>query len=148
MEIAALRFFTVYGPRQRPDLAIHKFARRMLEGEPIPFFGNGSSRRDYTFIDDIVRGVLLACDAPLAWDVINLGGAHTTSLAELVALLEESLGVKAILDRQPAQAGDVPLTSADITHAREALGWAPRTPIREGIAKFTEWLRGDGRDWR
>jgi UDP-glucuronate 4-epimerase len=147
VEIAALRFFTVYGPRQRPDLAIHKFARRMLAGQPIPFFGDGSTRRDYTWVDDIVQGVLAACDVPLAWDVINLGGAQTTSLAELVALLEESLGVKAILDRKPSQPGDVPLTSADVAHAREVLGYAPRTPIREGIRKFAEWLRGSGRDW-
>jgi UDP-glucuronate 4-epimerase len=147
LETAALRFFTVYGPRQRPDLAIHKFARRMLAGQPIPFFGDGSTRRDYTWVDDIVQGVLAACDVPLSWDVINLGGAQTTSLAELVALLEESLGVKAILDRKPPQPGDVPLTSADVRHAREVLGYAPRTPIREGIRKFAEWLLGDGRNW-
>jgi UDP-glucuronate 4-epimerase len=147
VEIAALRFFTVYGPRQRPDLAIHKFSRRMIAGQPIPFFGDGSTRRDYTWVDDIVQGVLAACDVPLAWDVINLGGAQTTSLAELVALLEESLGVKAILDKKPAQPGDVPLTSADVTHARDVLGYAPRTLIREGIRKFAEWLRGPGRDW-
>ena len=147
IEIAALRFFTVYGPRQRPDLAIHKFSRRMLAAEPLPFYGDGSSRRDYTYVDDIVQGVLAACDVPLAFDIVNLGGAHTVSLDELVRLLEEALGVKAVLDRKPWQPGDVPLTSADVTHASEVLGYAPRTPIREGLRKFVEWLRGDGRDW-
>jgi UDP-glucuronate 4-epimerase len=147
MEIAALRFFTVYGPRQRPDLAIHKFSRRMLAGQPLPFFGDGSSRRDYTWVDDIVAGVLKACDVDLKWDILNLGGARTTSLAELVQLLEAALGVKAILDRQPAQPGDVPLTSADVTHSGEVLGYSPRMPIRDGIAKFADWIRGEGRDF-
>jgi len=147
IEVAALRFFTVYGPRQRPDLAIHKFSRRMLAGHPLPFFGDGSTRRDYTWVDDIVSGVLAACDVPLRYDVLNLGGAHTTSLAELVALLEEALGVRAVLDRQPAQPGDVPLTSADVTHAKEVLGYAPRTPIRAGLKKFAEWIRGEGQNW-
>jgi UDP-glucuronate 4-epimerase len=147
IEVAALRFFTVYGPRQRPDLAIHKFSRRMLAGQPLPFFGDGSTRRDYTWVDDIIAGVLAACDVPLSLDTLNLGGARTTSLAELVAMLEEALGVKAILDRQPQQPGDVPLTSADVTHSREVLGYEPRTPIREGIEKFADWIRGEGRDF-
>ncbi len=147
IEIAALRFFTVYGPRQRPDLAIHKFSRRMLAGQPLPFYGDGSTRRDYTWVDDIIAGVVAACDVPLTFDIMNLGGARTTSLAELVALLEGALGVKAILDRQPAQAGDVPLTSADVTHAGEVLGYAPRTPIQAGVRKFAEWIRGEGQDW-
>src|SRR5205085_5463207 len=133
LEVAALRFFTVYGPRQRPDLAIHKFSRRMLAGQPLPFFGDGSTRRDYNWVEDIIAGVLAACDVPLRYDVLNLGGARTTSLAELVAMLEQALGVKAILDRQPAQPGDVPLTSADVTHASEVLGYRPRTPIRAGL---------------
>ena len=147
IEVAALRFFTVYGPRQRPDLAIHKFSRRLLAGQPLPFFGDGSTRRDYTWVDDIIAGVVAACEAPLQFDIVNLGGAHTTSLSELVALLEGALGVKAVLDRQPAQPGDVPLTSADVTHAGEVLGYAPRTPIQEGIRKFADWIRGEGRDW-
>jgi UDP-glucuronate 4-epimerase len=147
LEVASLRFFTVYGPRQRPDLAIHKFSRRMLAGQPLPFFGDGSTRRDYTWVDDIIAGVIGACDAPLRFDILNLGGAQTTSLAELVSLLEETLGVRAILDRQPAQPGDVPLTSADVTHAAEVLGYAPRTPIRAGLRKFADWVRGEGRDW-
>ena len=147
IEVAALRFFTVYGPRQRPDLAIHKFSRRMLAGQPLPFYGDGSTRRDYTWVDDIIAGVVAACDVPLRFDVLNLGGAQTTSLAELVTLLEETLGVRAILDRQPAQPGDVPLTSADVTHAGEVLGYRPGTPIRAGLRKFAEWIKGEGRDW-
>lgn len=147
LEIAALRFFTVYGPRQRPDLAIHKFSRRMLAGQPLPFFGDGESRRDYTWVEDIVHGVLAACDVPLRWDILNLGGARTTSLKELVALLEESLQMKAVLDRKPAQPGDMPLTSADVSHAGEVLGYAPQTSIREGVSKFAEWVQGEGRDW-
>jgi UDP-glucuronate 4-epimerase len=147
LEVAALRFFTVYGPRQRPDLAIHKFSRRMLAGQPLPFFGDGSTRRDYTWVEDIIAGVRAACDLPVRFDVLNLGGAQTTSLAELVSMLEEALGVKAVLDRKPMQPGDVPLTSADVTHAGEVLGYAPRTPIRAGLRKFAEWMRGEGRDW-
>jgi UDP-glucuronate 4-epimerase len=146
-EIAALRFFTVYGPRQRPDLAIHKFSRKLLKGEPLPFFGDGSSSRDYTWVDDIVQGVLAACDVPLTWDILNLGGARTTSLRDLVAMLEESLGVKAVLDKKPWQPGDVPLTSADVTHSKEILGYEPRTPIRDGIRKFADWIKGEGRDF-
>jgi UDP-glucuronate 4-epimerase len=146
-EVVSLRFFTVYGPRQRPDLAIHKFARRMLAGQPLPFFGDGSSRRDYTYIDDILSGVLAAIDRPIAYDVLNLGGAHTTSLRELIDLLEEALGVRAQLDLQPMQPGDMPLTSADVTHAGEVLSYAPRTSMREGLRKFADWIRGEGKDW-
>ena len=147
MDIAMLRFFTVYGPRQRPDLAIHKFARKMLAGQKIPFFGDGSSRRDYTYVDDILAGVLAAIDRPLKYETANIGGAQTTSLRELIGLLEEALGVKATLDLQPAQPGDVPLTSADVTHSGEVLGYAPKTPLREGLRLFADWLRGEGRDW-
>jgi UDP-glucuronate 4-epimerase len=147
LEAISLRFFTVYGPRQRPDLAIHKFARRMLAGEKLPFFGDGSSRRDYTYVDDILAGVLAALEVPLGHDIVNLGGAHTTSLRELIALLEEALGVRAKLDELPAQMGDMPLTSADVTHAGRVLGYAPRTSMKEGLRLFAEWLRGEGRDW-
>jgi UDP-glucuronate 4-epimerase len=146
-EAISLRFFTVYGPRQRPDLAIHKFARRMLAGQQLPFFGDGSTRRDYTYIDDILAGVLAAIDRPLKYDVVNLGGAHTTSLRELVSLLEEALGVSAKLDHQPMQPGDMPLTSADVTHAAEVLGYAPRTSMRDGLRKFAGWIREEGTDW-
>ncbi|GAC1347856.1 MAG: GDP-mannose 4,6-dehydratase [Myxococcales bacterium] len=147
LEVACLRFFTVYGPRQRPDLAIHKFARRMLAGQPLPFFGDGASARDYTFVGDIVQGVLAALDVPLRYDVINLGGARVTTLAELIGLLEQTLSVRAVLDRQPMQPGDVPLTSADVQHAGAVLGYAPRTPLAEGLRLFAAWLRGEGRDW-
>jgi UDP-glucuronate 4-epimerase len=148
LEAISLRFFTVYGPRQRPDLAIHKFARRMLAGQKLPFFGDGSSRRDYTYIDDILAGVLAALSVPLSrHEIVNLGGAQTTSLRELIALLEDALGVRAELDLQPAQMGDMPLTSADVTHAGRVLGYAPRTPLRDGIGLFAEWIRGEGRDW-
>ena len=142
-----LRFFTVYGPRQRPDLAIHKFSRLMLAGKKLPFFGDGGSRRDYTYVDDIVAGVVAAIDRPLIYDVVNLGGAHTTSLRDLIGLLEEALGIPAHLDLQPFQPGDMPLTSAEVTHAGEVLGYAPRTSMREGLRKFAEWIRGEGRDW-
>ena len=147
MEVASLRFFTVYGPRQRPDLAIHKFARMMLAGKPLPFFGEGNSRRDYTWVEDIVKGVLASLEIPLGYDTFNLGGARTTTLKELIALLENALGVKAILDRQPDQPGDVPLTSADVSHSLEKLGYAPSTPIDQGIVKFAAWVQGEGKDW-
>ncbi|MFL5366513.1 MAG: NAD-dependent epimerase/dehydratase family protein [Myxococcales bacterium] len=146
-ETICLRFFTVYGPRQRPDLAIHKFSRLMLAGKKLPFFGDGASRRDYTYVDDILAGVMAAIDRPLAYDVVNLGGAHTTSLRELIGLLEESLGVTAQLDLQPFQPGDMPLTSADVTHAGKVLGYAPGTSMRDGLRKFAEWIRGEGRDF-
>ncbi|MFL5397779.1 MAG: NAD-dependent epimerase/dehydratase family protein [Myxococcales bacterium] len=146
-ETICLRFFTVYGPRQRPDLAIHKFSRLMLAGKKLPFFGDGASRRDYTYVDDILAGVVAAIDRPLAYDVVNLGGAHTTSLRELIGLLEESLGVTAQLDLQPFQPGDMPLTSADVTHAGKVLGYAPGTSMRDGLRKFAEWIRGEGRDF-
>jgi UDP-glucuronate 4-epimerase len=146
-ETICLRFFTVYGPRQRPDLAIHKFSRLMLAGKKLPFFGDGASRRDYTYVDDILAGVVAAIDRPLKYDVVNLGGAHTTSLRELIGLLEESLGVTAQLDLQPFQPGDMPLTSADVTHAGKVLGYAPGTSMRDGLRKFAEWIRGEGRDF-
>jgi UDP-glucuronate 4-epimerase len=139
----ALRFFTVYGPRQRPEMAIHKFARLILDGRPVPFFGDGSTARDYTFIDDIIDGVVAAldrCDGGVH-RVYNLGGSRTTTLAQLVALLEQQLGRRAILDRQPDQPGDVPITYADVTHAARDLGYAPQVPIEEGIARFVAWLR-------
>ncbi len=148
LEAISLRFFTVYGARQRPDLAIHKFAHRMLAGQKLPFFGDGSSRRDYTFIDDILAGVLAALSVPLPrHEIVNLGGAQTTSLRELIALLEEALGVRAELEVQPAQMGDMPLTSADVTYAGKVLGYAPRTPLRDGLKLFADWIRGEGRDW-
>lgn len=142
----ALRFFTVYGPRQRPEMAIHKFARLIADGKPVPFFGDGSSARDYTYIDDIIDGVVAAIDqsgrcSGRLHRVYNLGGSRTTTLARLVELLEAGVGKKAILDRQPDQPGDVPITYADVTHAAAELDYAPKIPIEEGIARFCAWLR-------
>lgn len=138
----ALRFFTVYGPRQRPDLAIHKFARAMLAGRPVPFFGDGTTSRDYTFIDDIIAGVRAAMDYEgSCYEVINLGNNRTISLAEMVRALEEALGVEAKLDRQPQQPGDVPRTWADIGKAARLLGYEPKTSFRQGLRKFVAWLR-------
>lgn len=147
LEIASLRFFTVYGPRQRPDLAIHKFARRMLAGQSIPFFGEGDTRRDYTFVDDIIAGVTAATLVPLQHEIVNLGGAATTSLKELVELLEQDLGVTAKLDRQPLQPGDMTVTNADVAYGLKLLGYAPKTPLREGLKVFCAWMLGEGRDW-
>jgi UDP-glucuronate 4-epimerase len=137
-----LRFFTVYGPRQRPDLAIHKFARLISEGKPIPVFGDGTTRRDYTFIDDIMAGVRAAIDYTSSeYEVVNLGESRTVELHELISLLEKELGITAQIDRQPLQPGDVPQTYADITKARRLLGYNPQTPIEEGIHRFVEWFR-------
>lgn len=140
-----LRFFTVYGARQRPDLAIHKFARLISAGHPIPVFGDGTTRRDYTYIDDIIAGVRAAIDyAASDYEVINLGESRTVELRELIALLEHALGQRAIIDRQPLQPGDVPQTFADVSKARRLLGYDPRTPIEEGIKRFVEWFRKHG----
>jgi UDP-glucuronate 4-epimerase len=140
-----LRFFTVYGPRQRPDLAIHKFARLMTEGKPIPVFGDGTTRRDYTYIDDIIAGVRAAIDYERSgYEVFNLGESRTVELRELISLLEKELGAEAKIDRQPLQPGDVPQTFADITKARRLLGYNPQTQLEEGIEKFVEWFRHSG----
>jgi UDP-glucuronate 4-epimerase len=137
-----LRFFTVYGPRQRPDLAIHKFARLISSGKPIPVFGDGSTRRDYTYINDIVAGVLAAIDyGGSNCEVINLGESRTVELRELIALLEQVLDTRAIIDRQPPQPGDVPQTFADISKARQLLGYDPQTQIEDGLQRFVEWFR-------
>jgi UDP-glucuronate 4-epimerase len=141
MSFVALRFFTVYGPRQRPDLAIHKFARRMLRGAPIPFFGDGSTRRDYTYVDDIVSGVRAAMEySSSKYEVINLGNNRTVSLAELIRELEIALGAKAKLDRQPEQPGDVPQTWAEVSKAETLLSYRPHTPLAEGLRRFANWL--------
>ena len=138
-----LRFFTVYGPRQRPDLAIHKFARLISEGKPIPVFGDGTTRRDYTYIDDIIDGVVAAINYDQSgYEVINLGESRTVELRELIALLEKELDAHAIIDRQPPQPGDVPQTFADITRARKLLGYNPQTQIEAGVHRFVEWFRG------
>lgn len=137
----ALRFFTVYGPRQRPDLAIHKFARLMLEGKPIPIYGDGSTRRDYTYIDDIIEGVRRAMDyTATSYEIINLGNSETVSLLEMVWALEEALGLRVRLTFLPTQPGDVPQTWADVGKAEQLLGFRPWTPFREGLKRFAEWV--------
>lgn len=141
MSVVALRFFTVYGPRQRPEMAIRKFTRRILSGQEIDLYGDGSSRRDYTYIDDIVSGVLGALNAPPGYRVYNLGESATISLTDLVALLEKRCGRPAIFRNRPAQPGDVPVTYADISRARAEIGYDPRTPIEAGVASFVDWYR-------
>jgi UDP-glucuronate 4-epimerase len=141
MRIVALRFFTVYGARQRPDLAIHQFTRRICEGQPINQFGDGTTRRDYTYIDDIIQGVMAALDyngAP--FDIFNLGESQTIELRELIAAIEKELGKTAVINELPEQPGDVPLTCADITKARRLLGYQPKTPLSAGLPKFMEWF--------
>lgn len=140
----ALRFFTVYGPRQRKDLAIRAFAERMLAGQPITIYGNGQSARDYTYIDDIVQGIKAAmCYTAKPYDVFNLGNTHPISLRQMVQELERVLGVKARIKRQPDQPGDVPITWANIDKARDLLGYQPTTQFAEGMWRFGEWMRSE-----
>jgi len=142
LRTVCLRFFTVYGARQRPDLAIHKFTKLITDGKPIQMFGDGSTRRDYTYIEDIIEGVRAAMDfTESIHEVFNLGESETTQLRRLIELIEQALGAKAIIDRQPMQPGDVPVTFADIAKARELLNYSPKTKIDEGIPKFVDWFR-------
>jgi len=141
LEAVCLRFFTVYGPRQRPEMAITRFIRCLEEGRPIPFYGDGGSRRDYTYIEDIVDGVEAALSAPLSFEIINLGGAHPVTLADLVRALESATGKTAILDRQPDQPGDVPATYAAVEKAQRLLGFRARVPLEEGLRRSVEWYR-------
>src|SRR4029079_17702985 len=139
-----LRFFTVYGPRQRPDLAIHKFARLITAGKAIPVFGDGTNRRDYTYVDDIIAGVLAAIEYDQSdYEVFNLGESRTVELRELISLLERELDAHATIDRQPPQPADAPQTFADITKARALLGYNPQTQIEAGLHRFVEWFRGN-----
>jgi UDP-glucuronate 4-epimerase len=142
MRIVALRFFTVYGARQRPDLAIHQFTRRIYAEQPIDQFGDGTTRRDYTYIDDIIDGVMAALryDGAL-FDIFNLGESDTIQLKDLIAAIEAALGKKARINQLPEQPGDVPLTCADISKARRLLGYNPTTPLRVGLPKFVDWYR-------
>ena len=143
IRFVALRFFTVYGPRQRPDLAIQKFANLMLAGQPIPVYGDGSTRRDYTYVKDIVAGVRAALDySGSMYEVINLGNNETVTLTEMIGALEAALGVTARIDRLPDQPGDVPQTWARITKAHRLLGYRPRTPFRDGVKAFVDWYAG------
>lgn len=141
LRFTSLRFFTVYGPRQRPDLAIHKFAKLIRDGEPLPVYGDGSSRRDYTYIGDIIEGVMAAVRLrEPGFDIINLGYHRTVSLREMIGALEHALGTKAELEFLPTQPGDVPQTFADIRKAERLLGYKPTTSFKEGIERFCSWF--------
>jgi UDP-glucuronate 4-epimerase len=136
-----LRFFTVFGPRQRPDLAIHTFSKKILNNETIPFFGDGNTQRDYTYVDDIVKGVVGALNYDKTnYEIINLGNSHAVSLSELVNTLETVLEKKAIINKLPEQLGDVPITYSDISKAKELINYSPTTSLKEGIIKFKDWL--------
>jgi UDP-glucuronate 4-epimerase len=141
LDIAMLRFFTVYGPRQRPDLAIHKFTQLIDSGKPIPVFGDGSTARDHTFVSDILEGIMACTKQEIGYDVFNLGESQTVTLSKLIALIEAALGKQAVIDRQPLQPGDVPLTFADISKAQRVLGYQPQVKVEKGIPLFVDWFR-------
>jgi UDP-glucuronate 4-epimerase len=141
MKITCLRFFTVYGPRQRPEMAIYGFTERMFGGQPIPMFGDGSSARDYTYIDDIVEGVVRSLEQASEWQILNLGGSRTTRLSELISLIAGNVGARPEIEELPDQPGDVPITYADVSLAREVLGWTPKVSIEEGLERFVDWYR-------
>ena len=138
--VSCLRFFTVYGPRQRPEMAIHLFARKIMNGELITLYGDGSSRRDYTYIDDIIDGVIRSLDRPQGFEIFNLGESRTVGLSEMVSILEDAIGREANITFEPDQPGDVPVTYADVTKAVRVLGYEPSVPIEEGIRLFVKWL--------
>ena len=144
--MTCLRLFTVFGPRQRPDLAIHKFVRLLEAGKPVPFFGDGSSRRDYTFVADTVDGITRALDRADGYQIYNLGRGNPVTLAEMLEAVERALGRKAVLDRQPEQPGDVRTTWADISKAKTRLGYQPKVQFEEGLEHFLAWWREAGRD--
>ena len=141
LKTSCLRFFTVYGPRQRPEMAIHKFTRLLARGESIPMYGDGSSRRDYTYIDDIIDGVVASLDAEFGFEILNLGGAETTSLGDLIRWIAAELEVDPSIEYLPDQPGDVPMTFADVSKAASLLSYSPKVPIREGLKRFVEWYR-------
>ena len=146
MRVVALRYFTVYGPRQRPDLAIHQFTRRIYAGQPIDQFGNGSTRRDYTYIDDVIQGTMAALqyEGPL-FDVFNLGESETIQLKDLIVAIENALGKKAKINELPEQPGDMPRTCADISKARKLLGYNPTTRLSDGLPRFVDWFLRSGK---
>src|SRR6266478_6203378 len=141
LRVVALRYFTVYGPRQRPDLAIHQFTRRIYAGQPIEQFGDGTTRRDYTYIDDVIQGTITALDynGPL-YDVCNLGESQTIQLKDLILAIESAVGKKAKINRLAEQPGDMPRTYADISKARKLLGYSPTTKLSEGLPNFIDWF--------
>jgi len=139
--MTCLRFFTVYGPRQRPDLAIHKFASLIEQGKPIQVFGDGSMMRDFTFIDDIINGIVAAIEKCKGYNIYNLGESRPITVNNLVAEIENALGKKAIIEHLPMQPGDVNCTYADVSRASKELGYNPNTDIKTGLAEFVEWFR-------
>ena len=141
MNIACLRIFTAYGPRQRPEMAIHKFTRLIDQGEKIPIYGDGSSRRDYTYIDDLIDGILAVIQYHKGFEIYNLGESQTTSLKELIQLIEEAFGKKATIQMQEFQPGDVSVTYANITKAKRMLKYHPKVKMKEGIRRFVEWYK-------
>ena len=145
LTMICLRFFTVYGPRQRPDLAIHKFTALIESGKPIPVYGDGSMGRDYTYVDDIVAGVVAsleyAPESAVPFEVFNLGNSHPVRLAELITQLEAATGKKALQERLPDQPGDVPMTWASIDKAKRLLGYLPKTSMEQGLRRFVDWYR-------
>jgi len=145
MDITLLRFFTVYGPRQRPDLAIHRFAQLICAGKPIQVFGDGSTARDYTYVSDTVDGIMAASAKQFGYQIFNLGESQTVKLAYLIELLERALGKKAVIERKPMQPGDVPITFANIDKARRLLGYEPKVKIEEGIPRFVELFLSEKR---
>lgn len=142
MDCAILRFFTVYGPRQRPDMAIHKFTRLISTGKKAPFFGDGLSARDYTYIDDIIDGVVAALDRNRGYEIYNLGNSSPVTLDHMVSTIARAVGREAVLDRQCDQPGDVPITYADISKAARMLAFAPKVPFEEGVGRFVSWYAG------
>ncbi|MEM9292049.1 MAG: NAD-dependent epimerase/dehydratase family protein [Acidobacteriota bacterium] len=143
LKISCLRFFTVYGPAQRPEMAIHKFTHRLAQGLTVPLFGDGSTRRDYTYIDDIIDGVVAALDTAPGFEIFNLGGAETTALKDLVTWIAGELAVEAGIEYLPPQPGDVPITYADVSKAHRLLGYSPKVPIREGLRRFVSWYKAE-----
>ncbi len=142
IQVTCLRLFTVFGPRQRPDLAIRKFTERIDAGKPIPVFGDGSSARDYTFVDDVVQGILAALSYECSYEIFNLGNSRPVTLSALIQSIEAALSKKAVVQRLPEQPGDVPVTFADISKAERLLGYRPQTPLAAGIRRFIDWYAG------
>jgi UDP-glucuronate 4-epimerase len=148
LPVFCLRFFTVYGPRQRPDLAIHKFTRLISEGKPIPVFGDGSTSRDYTYVSDIVSGIIAALDRCDRYRIYNLGGNEPVTLARLIEGIERAIGKKAVIERRPQQPGDVERTYADLTRSTKELGYRPGTSLSEGLRRFAKWFRDKSNVYR
>ena len=150
MNIIMLRFFTVFGPRQRPDLAINKFTRLMLDGKEIPMFGDGSTSRDYTYVDDIVDGIIKSMNYAEnnndVYEIINLGNSSPISLKEMISIIGETIGVEPVINQLPMQPGDVERTYADISKARKLLNYEPQTSFKSGIEKFVEWYKENGNE--